>query len=194
LQSRWPSQDNGSAGAGSTLRYRSKPETDVSALRLVDTGEIAGGVRRTLALNPEVALGVGAFSLQAEYMAVRVERARAENLDFKAWYVQTSYTLSGEPRPYRSNKGVFDGIKPATPFARDGGWGAWELAARWSALDLSDQSIRGGRERNATLGLNWYPNALLRSSVNVIKVLSVDGGPRDGDEPTIYQLRLQLAY
>lgn len=193
MQGRWPSQDNGST-PGSTLRTRSKPESDLSALRLVDTGEIGGGVRRTLALNPEFAFGYGAFSLQAEYMAVRVERSRAVDLDFSGWYVQTSYALTGEPRPYRGSRGVFDGIKPARPFARDGGWGAWELAARLSALDLSDRNIQGGRERNLTLGLNVYPNALLRTSLNAVKVLAVEGGPRAGDEPTIYQLRLQLAY
>lgn len=194
LQGRWPSQDNGASGAGSTLRLRAKPESDVSAVRLIDTGEIGGGVRRTFAINPELAAVYGPFSLQAEYMAVQVERARAEDLDFNGWYVQTSYALTGETRPYRANKGVLDGIKPASLFAHGGGWGAWELAARLSELDLSDRNINGGRERNATLGLNFYPNAMLRSAFNVIKVLTVDGGPRKGDEPTIYQLRLQLNY
>ena len=194
LQGRWPSQDNGSTGLGSTLRLRAKPESDVSALRLVDTGEIGGGVRRTLALNPEFAAVYGPFSLQAEYLAVQVERARAADLAFNGWYVQTSVALTGESRPYRASKGVLDGIKPASPFAPGGGWGAWELAARLSELDLSDAGIRGGRERNATLGVNLYPNAMLRTTFNVVKVLEVEGGPRDGDEPTIYQLRVQLAY
>ena len=58
---------------------------------------------------------------------------------------------------------------PHSPFSpSEGGWGALELAARFSYLDLDDQEIRGGREGNVTLGLNWYLLANARISVNAI--------------------------
>jgi phosphate-selective porin OprO/OprP len=55
------------------------------------------------------------------------------------------------------------------PFALDGsGWGAWEIAARYSNLDLDWQAgalgatcpaagcVRGGEQQIVTIGLNWY--------------------------------------
>ena len=62
-----------------------------------------------------------------------------------------------------------------------------------SELDLTDGDIDGGRERDATLGVNWYMNRWLKLMGNVVKVLDVDGGPFDGVEPTIYQMRFQVA-
>lgn len=55
------------------------------------------------------------------------------------------------------------------------------LGVRLSELDLNDAGVEGGKERNASLVLNWYPESNLRFSANYVKVLSVDGGPHDGD-------------
>src|SRR4030095_3208268 len=52
-------------------------------------------------------------------------------------------------------------------------WGIWELAARWSELDLDYRagaagtapgasSIRGGKQEILTVGINWYPNNNVR--------------------------------
>jgi phosphate-selective porin OprO/OprP len=74
-------------------------------------------------------------------------------------------------------------------FSLDGsGWGAWEIAARYSDLNLNDNiidlsnvvtgwngtsktftyynTVRGGDQRIATLGLNWYPNSVIRFALN----------------------------
>ncbi|MCA9052850.1 MAG: hypothetical protein KDA75_03390, partial [Planctomycetaceae bacterium] len=39
-----------------------------------------------------------------------------------------------------------------------GGWGAWQIAARYSYLDATDGNIMGGIGHDATLGLVWYFN------------------------------------
>ena len=64
---------------------------------------------------------------------------------------------------------------PSEPFSlKRGGWGAWELAARYSYVDLNDRfqsgealsadpaAVDGGRQRAYSFGLNWYPNDLMR--------------------------------
>ncbi|MCH1933237.1 OprO/OprP family phosphate-selective porin, partial [Shewanella sp. A25] len=54
-----------------------------------------------------------------------------------------------------------------------GTWGVWEMAARYSDLDLDylagaagrapvAGAIRGGEQKILTLGLNWYPNGNVR--------------------------------
>jgi phosphate-selective porin OprO/OprP len=36
--------------------------------------------------------------------------------------------------------------------------GAWQVAARYSFVDLSDEDILGGRQSNGALALVWYFN------------------------------------
>jgi len=112
------------------------------------------------------------------------------NNSFSAWYVQGSWILTGESKGYNPATGSFTPPKPAHPFSLDdGGWGAWELAARYSALNLNSHAndgsnvitawtgattrtytyyntVRGGDQRIATVGLNWYPNNTVRFALN----------------------------
>lgn len=112
--------------------------------------------------------------------------------------------LTGEQRTYKGDKGLFDGIKPARNIDQ-GGIGAWEIALRLAEIDLNDGSpvsqsgqfvpeVNGGKERNATLALNWYLNPFLRISTNYVKVLDIEQGPFDGKDLDAFQARFQLAY
>ncbi|MES2683669.1 MAG: porin [Pseudomonadota bacterium] len=191
---RYPTAESSSNTAGarsSTVRFRSKPESNVLAQRLVDTGEIRG-VDSLRIEGIELAVQQGALSLQAEGHFVQVQRETGSTLNFNGWCAQIAFTLTGEARPYKVDKGVFDGIRPAHNFGRDG-WGAFDLAARMSAIDLSSDAVNGGLERNASIALNWTLNPQLRISANVVRVLRVEGGASHADEPTIYQVRMQLA-
>jgi phosphate-selective porin OprO/OprP len=68
-------------------------------------------------------------------------------------------------------------------------WGAVEIAARLSHLDLDDGDIRGGRQTNATLSLNWYALSNVRVGVNAI------WGHVAGDgDVLIGQTRLQIDF
>ena len=71
-------------------------------------------------------------------------------------------------------------------------WGAWEIAARTSWLDLSDGQIRGGRMVIFTGGVNWYWNRYIRILFNASLAHTYDG-PNDG-ELGILQSRFQLAF
>ena len=114
------------------------------------------------------------------------------SLTFDGWYSQLAYTLTGEPRPYKTDRGIFDGVRPNKNFGADG-WGAFEVAVRLSNMNLSDGNINGGEENNVTYALNWYLNQFLRASFNVVDVLTVNRGPFPDEAPMIYQMRLQLA-
>ncbi|HSW11828.1 MAG TPA: porin [Solimonas sp.] len=164
-----------------TQRLLSLTSAAIGALDLVSVGGL------------ELAWQQGPFSAQAEYTHVQLDRKLGAGLDFSGGYAQLAWTLSGEGRRYKIDKGIFEGVRPAANFAKDGGWGALELAARYSTVDLEDRAVDGGQEDNAALALNWYLNPFVRVSFNAIKVLEVDGGPFPGKEPTIYQMRLQLA-
>jgi phosphate-selective porin OprO/OprP len=163
----------------------------VESQRFVDTGELVDVNDYTIG-GAEFAMQYDALSWQSEYQWTEVARNTARDLKFDGWYSQIAYTLTGEARPYRTDRGVFEGIRPARNFDRTG-WGAWEVAFRLSEIDLNNQDIEGGKERDATLGLNWYLNQFLRITFNIVEVLELDGGAFDGDEPTIYQMRFQLA-
>ena len=196
LSGQWrdPTQDNSTNTTGAkfdTVRFRAKPESNILAQRFVDTGELAD-VKNYSFAGVEFAAQYDALSLQTEYQQVSVQRGAPANLDFDTWYAQLACTLTGEARPYRVDRGVFEGIKPAKNFGASG-WGAFEVAARISELDLTDGPVTGGRERNATAAVSWYLNPFLRVSANYVKVLDVKGGAFDGEEPSIWQMRLQIA-
>jgi phosphate-selective porin OprO and OprP len=84
----------------------------------------------------------------------------------QAWQVAGSWVITGE-RP------TYNGVKPKTPFAPGtGGWGAWELAARFGQLLIDQEVFEGDRFAvSATqpstvhtwaVGLNWYPTRFLK--------------------------------
>ncbi len=196
LAAQWrdPTSDNSTNATGAkfdTVIFRARPESNILSQRFVSTGELADVNHYTLG-GVEFAAQYDAFSLQSEYQQVKVARGLPENLAFDTWYAQIACTLTGEARPYRVDRGVFEGVRPAKSFGT-GGWGAFELAARISELDLTDAPGAGGRERNATAALSWYLNPFLRMSANYVKVVDVKGGAFDGEEPSIWQVRLQLA-
>lgn len=196
---RQPSQ-NATAPFNRRVRFRSKPESNPindpdTGGRLVDTGTIPGDVQDLSLFGAELAGVYGPFSIQGEYIRTEVDRNVDDSLVFDGYYGYASWFLTGESRNYKANKGIFDILVPNNPFSlASGGLGAWELAARYSEIDLNDDAVSGGRERNITAGLNWYPNSYIRFMANYIHVLEIDGGPHDEEDLDIFQLRAQVAY
>jgi phosphate-selective porin OprO/OprP len=155
------------AGAPTTLRLRDRPELRVDGARLVDTGNIdADGLT---SIGAEFGALYKNFYVQAEYFDIGIERRNSllPDPEFSGWYVQGSWILTGESRRYSTATAGFDGPRPTKPFSlREGTWGAWELAVRYSTLDLNyletalpaAGSIRGGEQDIFSVGLNWYVN------------------------------------
>jgi len=181
-------------GDSDHLRFKQQPETHVSGVNIVDTrkgGVDITGVNDYIKLGGEFAVVEGPFSAQAEYVWTTVNRDTGDDLDFNGWYVQAAYFLTGESRNYK--KGAFGAITPKSIVGRNG-FGAWQLAARYSLIDLNDSDIDGGEAENVTIGLNWIPTPTLRFSGNYVRTLNIDGGNLDGDEPSLFQVRGQWAF
>lgn len=125
----------------------------------------------------EIAGNYGPLFLQGEYFWYNVNRDMGlglSSLKFDGGYFQAGYVLTGESRTYNSSAGAYGGIVPITPVSVAlGGWGAWEVAARVSRLDLNDDlgranGVAGGRQTVYTAGLNWYLNGNVRVMVNYL--------------------------
>lgn len=158
----------------SSLRYRQRPESHL-AQRLVDTRDsfLAGGditAADADIVNLELAGVLGPFSVQTEWTYNRVNGGSGQpNLNLWGGYAFASWFLTGEHRNYGHGQGRFNRVKPTANFnPAKGDWGAWELAARYSYLDLGDENISGGRLWDATVGLNWYLFPNLRWMLNYV--------------------------
>jgi phosphate-selective porin OprO/OprP len=209
------------AGAAATpIRLRDRPEIRVDGTRLFDTGNIdSNGLT---SIGGEFAGQYRNFSAQAEYFDIKVDRkGPLSNPHFNGWYVQGAWTITGEPRRYAMGAAGFDTPRPAKVFnPKTGQWGAWELALRYTDLDLNHHpgaagtvqaadAVRGGEQKIVTLGLNWYPNSAVRFLLNVQDV-SVDrlspggtafgaaatppAGAQVGQDFQVYSLRTQYAF
>ena len=149
-------------------------------------------MRSLVLVGLEAALVEGPFSIQGEFIRAQTLGSSAtEDNVFDGWYVYGSWLPFGDQRPYRESEGLFGRVKPRNEH------GALELVLRYSRLDLTDGSTRGGIERNITCGANWYfgPSVRILSSLGLV---STDGDA-DGsgsligrDELEVLTMRLEL--
>ncbi|MGC8492961.1 MAG: OprO/OprP family phosphate-selective porin [Syntrophobacteraceae bacterium] len=160
-------------------------------------------------IDPEFAFVYGPFSVQGEYMDAFVTDASTTSAkttisspNFGGYYVAAYYFLTGEHRIYNKGAGVFDRPKLNCNFNPwEGTWGAWELAARYSSLDLTDKTISGGRETNWTGSLIWYLNPNVRMLFDYIHA-HVDGvststaynGYLQNGDANIFDSRIQFSF
>ncbi|MBL8772267.1 MAG: porin [Phenylobacterium sp.] len=179
-----PNDATGPNGAGPRypVQIRDRPELRLDGTRLVDTGAIdAEGAR---VFGGEAALQIKGLLVEAEAFRYRIERRASALPDprFKGWYVQGSWVLTGETRPYNATEARFDAPKQTYTFNPAAGtWGAFELAARYSVLDLNFRegvagavgplgAVRGGEQKILSFGANWYLNPAIRLMLDYQRV------------------------
>lgn len=139
---------------GSEVRYQSRPESHL-APHVIDTGKISSD--GALTLGTEATWGDGPLCVQGEYLHSWVKGAGRPDLDFSGFYASASWFLTGESRPYDRTQGTFARVVPLHNFNFDGsGWGAWEIAARYSDVNLSSGLVRGGHLGMTMAEVNWY--------------------------------------
>ena len=189
-------------------RFRTRSEIR-SDTRWLDTGSIAGAENYEI-LGLESIYNYGPLQIVGEYQASWVQRdditaGTGPDLSFNGGYIQVAYFLTGEHMAYDRESGTIDRIVPHENFfvVRDGagsichGCGAWQVAARYSYLDLTDNDVLGGVGSNTTLGLVWYMNPyaslqmnLVHGSVNEHELV---GGFSEGDF-TAFGTRLRIDF
>lgn len=155
-------------------QFRTRPEAR-STRRWLDTGAIAGADNYQL-LGLENVWNFGSIQLVGEYQNTWVDRDGFEDVRFHGGYAYIAYFLTGEYMPWNRKSGTLARPKPLENFflvdtCNDGvrgGWGAWQIAYRWSHADFSDQDVLGGVGTSHTLGLNWYWNPYARMQFNAI--------------------------
>ena len=182
------------------VRYRTRPESHLSE-RLVGTDRIYDP-DYTKRYGLEAAYSGHGFLLQSEYVGVSTKGyyddedkvGNNHTYDYSSWYASMAYMLTGEAHAYRTKGGTFGNVMPDHPISR-GGWGAWELAARFSTIDLNDNGEKGGEMDDITLGLNWYLENNLKFMFNYIHYDAdnyEDKSSRiNSQDDDIYQTRLQ---
>lgn len=187
------------------VRFNTRPETilvsgsNISHPRILDTQEY------TLT-GLEFGLRHGPRLLQAEYFMADINRLTSSvsnnNPSFNGFYAQASWALTGERRRYRTRSGSFSGIVPKKELTHFDSkfWqtGAWEIAVRYSTLNLRDTDvdldgdIDGEEGQTITLGLNWYPTGNSKIMLNTSRITEKNGRTTDSD--TLIQMRAQFFF
>ena len=197
---------------------------------------VADGQR--LRISPQAYFYTGPVGVIAEYATVRQDVSLAtggsptaggagsntvitpntnKKLSHSAWQIAVSYILTSEDASFRA-------VKPKRDFDLGTGWGAWELVARYSEINLDDDTFRdptgtsfiGGyanlsesakSAHSWTAGVNWYLNQNAKIALNY-EHTTFDGGAGDGilpinaagtnvrdrKEERAFLTRLQLAF
>lgn len=171
------------------LVYKTRPESHL-AENMVDTGELAA--ESATLYGGELAAVYGSSHLQAEYVSADVDLCENSSASFSSYYVQAGYFLTGEHKPYSKSEGVFGRVMPKKNFNPDeGDYGAWEVAARYSYIDLEDSAVNGGTMTSITAGINWYLNPNTRMMLNYI---SAEADDKYDGSVDIVQARMQVDF
>lgn len=162
--------------------FSANPGTVFTGMRVASTGAITGVERLDRAALEALWLH-GAWSLQAETAQVRARRDAAAAFRGNASSVLLTWSPDGGARSYK--RGV-----AAAPAPK--GQALWELGLRWSAIDLDDAGVAGGRADSLGASATCYLNKYVRVIGDVVHV---DSHRRGIDSaPQVVGVRLQFTY
>ena len=154
------------------ISFSDRPELRIDPTTLI--GLSISGVSGAAVYSGEAAGTLGPVFMQGEYYGFNISRDVGTDIDFDGGYVEAAVSLTGDVHKYNPASGAYSMPKPASPFGwSDGGFtgpGAWELAFRYSWVDLNQNTgIEGGKavgnggdQQVYTFGVNWYVNNNVR--------------------------------
>lgn len=168
-----------------SLRLRARPNADLSAVRLVDSGTLPDA-DRVATTGLEAMWIAGPVKLQGEYFLARADRIGSSGYDAGGGYASAMWNPGGTSWGYRGG----------LPRTTVGDGGLWQLGLRYDQLDLDDGAVRGGRMDAWTVGMNWYWRSNAKLMLNYVDVASrrtdAVSGLRIHDDPSIVEARVQL--
>jgi phosphate-selective porin OprO and OprP len=199
--------NDGSASTGITNGYKTPGQASTNFFGL-NAAVLGDGQRKRW--TPQAYYYYGPFGLLTEYAKVTNDVSRGVHhgeVESDAWQVAGSWLLTGEDASFKSPK-------PKNPFDTDtGGWGAWELIARYQQQEIDDDAFEGtaatqfaSRTASAKsaktwgVGVNWYLNQWVRLAANYEQTKFENGGggtfanPLDRDDEKILFSRLQFQF
>lgn len=193
--------------AGTTIGENVGSQFNYAGRRGPSVVFLTGDSQHARTIGGELAASLGSATLQAEYMLQKLEQAKTaspDSQDVPAWYVQASYFVTGEKKPYKKGEGVFGAPKPLNDF------GAIELAVRYDSAENKDSNAgcniaatTGASPLPAilatecsvssiTAGANWYVNPNVRFMLNYIWGENDRGFAKD--KPEAITARAQFAF
>jgi len=174
------------------IQLTDRPELRIDPTTFLNTGNIPASGGQVY--GAEVAASYNNFFVQGEYYHYVIQSRAGvpalpgnlqggvpgPTLNFDGGYLQASYSIGGT-RHYDPTRGAYTGVIPEVPMTPGGpSWGALELAARFTIIDLNSPYLTtatlgpaysapgvfsggtttygGGKETSYGVGLNWYPN------------------------------------
>jgi phosphate-selective porin OprO/OprP len=180
-----------------------------------NSGVTASGLRARI--EPQAYYYLGPFGLMAAYAQDEHSLNRFVNAGGNPWkrqqnttdtftdtgyFAQASYFLTGENSTYTW-------VKPSRPFdPRNGGWGAWELAARISnvaadtrqfELGFANPGVSAKTATEFALGVNWYLSSNIKWYFDYANTF-FDGGagttavPKDRPNESVFESELQISF
>ncbi|MBA4106495.1 MAG: hypothetical protein C0485_12120 [Pirellula sp.] len=132
-------------------------------------------------INLQFAAARGSLWTQSEWYGSLIDQTGGDTVFFHGVYLDGGYFLTGEHRAYDSSNGTLGAVHVRRPWLRlpsendrPQGWGAWELAARFSYLDFYDPDTPAGPSGpqmgielpQSTFGVNWYLSDRVRLMFN----------------------------
>ena len=93
-------------------------------------------------------------------------------------------TFGARDYRYSRSRGVFGRVEPS------GDDGAYEIALRYSSLDLDDAEVDGGEQTEHTIALSWIHSRQLRLMASYARIETRPN--RDGDDETVDAVGLRL--
>ena len=165
-----------------TLNFQDRPEDRAADQnRLISTGNLSS--RNASVYGGEAAINWRNLLVQGGYYRIGDTQSKLPNqpapgLSFNGGYVEAGWNITGEPFRYNVGSAAFARPKVDDPFiinenSVSPGIGVWQLAARYSLMDLNSNvtpgiaqsvtgGIYGGFQRIFGAALSWYPNDWVR--------------------------------
>ncbi|MEX2114585.1 MAG: porin [Pirellulales bacterium] len=165
--------------------------------------------------HSELAGNYGPAHFQTEFLATSVNQFDGPQLFYYGTYLQAGFFLTGEHAGYNRQTGVLDyNVKPFREFFGLGkrgmcGWGAWEIAGRWTYLNLNNVGLNpanqlsnspgpppspnAGQLNESTLAVNWWWNQYTRVQFNWIHTM-LDNNGRGPSTMNTFASRFQIEF